>query len=152
MAEGSEASSSRLLILECPWVRIQPQTWQIFFLSIFFFCADFFNFFSFRDKKGTFINHVDPYLGVLDAKYQLYRNFSTRIYVDSLQCMVFLIMNISTLMLRVFILLLIIQLMICSKVSPRWKSTWSNVQSRFLIPNTVSTLKKMFRVPQIFDV
>ena len=85
MAEGSEASSSRLLILECPWVRIQPQTWQIFFLSIFFFCADFFNFFSFRDKKGTFINHVDPYLGVLDAKYQLYRNFSTRIYIDSLQ-------------------------------------------------------------------
>ena len=57
-----------------------------FFSEYIFFCADFFNFFSFRDKKGTFINHVDPYLGVLDAKYQLYRNFSTRIYVDSLQC------------------------------------------------------------------
>ena len=57
-------------------------------MNIFFFCADFFNFFLFRDKKSAFINHVDPYLGVLDAKYQLYRNFSTRIYIDSLQCRV----------------------------------------------------------------
>ena len=86
MAEWSEGSSSKLVILECPWVQIQPWTWHLFFLSIFFFCADFFNFFSFRDKKSTYINHVDPYLGVLDAKYQLYRNFSTRIYIDSLQC------------------------------------------------------------------
>ena len=86
MAQWSEAYSSRLLILEYPWVRIQPRTWHIFFLSIFFFCADLFNFFLFSDKKSAFINHVDPYLGILDAKYQLYRNVSTRIYIDSLQC------------------------------------------------------------------